>query len=491
MTVRRASACLAPTPFDPTAPVEFKDTDTAVSRDKPSERSCTRLIHCRHMSRWPRGPRWVGAVERSEAGGSLSRGTEETIPMRKGLVALLLSCGVLVVGAIVTPASGAVASLSFYKTAPAGWQAKPAGTLLKWQRERHSWPALATLKGYRVMYVSRGALGEKVFETGMVFLPTRGTVPPDGRPVMAWDHGTSGVGDSAAPSRYPWLYPEPDSTPWDWYAQWVGRLGRMGYVVTCPDYEGLGTPGIHSYMNAGAEGRATIDAVRAARRLAARLGVRTSKRWGVAGHSEGGQAGLAAAELARTAYGSGLSLKASVAVAPAVEIATITPITATDPGAWPYIGYTAWGIRALDASFDFSTFCGPWVLDVVDQAPDNYYDDWWALCLSAHWVGVYPDGSPGVPSLTDTLTATWDQVPAVQTFLAGTEVGNARAAGGILVLQGTEDEFYTTFNTLINKLTYQGDDLQWDVLVGQDHGTAIQYSWPWAKAFLEDRLPLR
>jgi hypothetical protein len=411
--------------------------------------------------------------------------------MKKRLVALLLGCGVLLLGALVASSAGAAASLTFYKSAPAGWQAKPVGTLLKWHRERHSWPALATLRGYRVMYVSRGALGKKVFETGMVYLPTRGTVPPGGRPVMAWDHGTSGVGDSAAPSRYPWLYPEPDATPWDWYAQWVGKLGRMGYVVTCPDYEGLGTPGLHTYLNAGAEGRATIDAVRAARQLAAGLGVRTSKRWGVAGHSQGGQASVAAAELAHTSYGDGLSLRATVAVCPAVEIATINPMSATDPIAWPYVGYTAWGIRAIDPAFDFSTFCGPWLAGIIDQAPDNYYDQWWAMCLGAHWVGVYPDGSPGVPALTDTLTAAWDQVPAVQTFLAATEVGDAKAAGAVLALQGTDDEFYTTFDTLITKLTNQGDDLQYIVLPGQRHDYALQFGWPWAKAFLDDRLPLR
>ena len=164
----------------------------------------------------------------------------------------------------------------FYQTAPTGWKAKPVGTLLKYQRIQKSWPALATLKGYRVMYVSRGALGDKVFETAAVYFPTKGRAPAGGRRVMAWDHGTCGVGDSAAPSRYPWLYPEPVTAPWDWYAQWVGKLGRMGYIVTCPDYEGLGTPGPHPYLHAASEGQATIDAVRAARQLAAKLGVRAS-----------------------------------------------------------------------------------------------------------------------------------------------------------------------------------------------------------------------
>jgi len=380
--------------------------------------------------------------------------------------------------------------LAFYGSAPAGWRDKPVGTLLKHRQVRQSWPALAGLKGYRIMYVSRGALGAKVFETAMVYLPAAGRVPRGGRPVVAWDHGTAGVSDSSAPSRYPWLYPEPVSAPWDWYAQWVGKLGRMGYVVVCPDYEGLGTPGLHTYLHAAAEGRATIDGVRAARSLAAKLDVSTSKRWGVAGHSQGGQAALASAELAAS-YGRGLSLKATVAVAPAVEIATINAMSAADAGGWPYLGYTAWGIKALNADFDFAKFCGPWLLPIIDQAGELYFDDWWGLCMGAHWSGVYPDGSPGVPAASDTLAAGYVIDPDVVAYLKATEVGNARASGGVLVLQGTDDAFMATFDTLIAKLEEQGDDLQHVILPGQRHDYALQFGWPWAKAFFEDRLPVR
>ena len=403
--------------------------------------------------------------------------------------ALLVCLGALLMGGMMATVAGA-RSASFYQTAPTGWKAKPVGTLLKYQRIQKSWPALATLKGYRVMYVSRGALGDKVFETAAVYFPTKGRAPAGGRRVMAWDHGTCGVGDSAAPSRYPWLYPEPVSAPWDWYAQWVGKLGRMGYIVTCPDYEGLGTPGPHPYLHAASEGRATIDAVRAARQLAAKLGVRVSARWGVAGHSQGGQAALAAAELAGT-YGKGLSLMASVAVAPAVEIATVNGMSAVDPIGWPYVGYTAWGIRALYPDFDFATFCGPWLMGIIDQAPDLYYDDWWGACLGPHWVGEYPAGSPGVPTLADTTAAGWESDADVIEYLKQTEVGTAKAAGAVLVLQGTDDVFMATFDTLVGKLQAQGDDLQYVILQGQRHDYVLQAGWPYAKAFLEDRLPAR
>ena len=61
----------------------------------------------------------------------------------------------------------------------------------------------------------------------------------------------------------------------------------------------------------------------------------------------------------------------------------------------------------------------------------------------------------------------------------------------VLALQGTDDAFMATFDTLIGKLEAQGDDLQYVILPGQRHDYALQFGWPWAKAFFEDRLPLR
>ena len=113
------------------------------------------------------------------------------------------------------------------------------------------------------------------------------------------------------------------------------------------------------------------------------------------------------------------------------------------------------------------------------------------MTVGAHWVGAYPDGYPSTPTVDDTLVAGWERVPAVVDYLKATEVGNAKAAGAVLALQGTDDEFMESFSTLTGKLEAQGDDLQYVILPGQRHDYALQFGWPWAKAFLEDRLPAR
>ena len=409
-----------------------------------------------------------------------------------GLLAAALLAGA---SAPAPAAAGSAVPLTFYQHAPAGWQAKPVGTLLKWQRETRLSGVLHGLYAYRVMYVSRGAKdgaarGGKVIETGMIFVPKAGPLPSGGRPIVAWGHGTAGVGDSAAPSRYPWLYPEPASAPWLVYGGFVGKVGRMGYIVTCPDYEGLGTPGLHTYMDSGSEGRAMIDAVRAARHLAALLGVPASASWAATGHSQGGQASLAAAEMAKT-YGRGLSLKAVVALAPGANLEQVMQGAITLPDWYPYMGYMAWGIKALDRGLDFhfADVVGPWVLPYVARAPQLYFDQWWATMLLAHWDGKYPAGAPKVPQASDVVVSGWQSNPAVRRFFRDAAVGRRHASSAILVLQGTKDLLYVQYPALMAQLRAAGDNARGRVLPGQSHDMAVTYGWPWTKAFLKAHLP--
>jgi triacylglycerol lipase len=72
-----------------------------------------------------------------------------------------------------------------------------------------------------------------------------------------------------------------------------------GFAVVVTDYEGLGTPGGHTYLNRAAEGHAVIDAARAAMRLP---GTSLDPHGPVAfwGYSQGGGASASAVELAPT-----------------------------------------------------------------------------------------------------------------------------------------------------------------------------------------------
>ena len=96
----------------------------------------------------------------------------------------------------------------------------------------------------------------------------------------------------------------------------VALLLQAGYVVTVPDYQGLGSgQDYHPYLEPTTEGYNLIDAVRAARKLVPAA----SDRWVAVGISQGAQAAWAANELAAT-YGAGLNLLGSVSLAPPIDV---------------------------------------------------------------------------------------------------------------------------------------------------------------------------
>jgi pimeloyl-ACP methyl ester carboxylesterase len=162
----------------------------------------------------------------------------------------------------------------------------------------------AGAKDELVLYRSTGVDGKSVAVSGDVAIP-RGKAPKAGWPVITWAHGTTGIADSCAPTRL-----DRPAEP-ALLQQWLKR----GYVVLRTDYQGLGTPGVHPYLNGAAEGRSVLDIVRAARKLDRRIGAKVV----IAGHSQGGHAALWAADLAPK-YTRELKIRGTVAFAPASHI---------------------------------------------------------------------------------------------------------------------------------------------------------------------------
>jgi alpha-beta hydrolase superfamily lysophospholipase len=86
------------------------------------------------------------------------------------------------------------------------------------------------------------------------------------------------------------------------------------------DYPGLGTPGQHPYVVGVSEGRAVLDAVRAASQI--EDGLELSSRVAVWGMSQGGHAALFAAQIAPT-YAPELDVVGVAPGEPATELATL------------------------------------------------------------------------------------------------------------------------------------------------------------------------
>jgi hypothetical protein len=140
-----------------------------------------------------------------------------------------------------------------------------------------------------VLYRSTDTQGRPDVVSGTVGVPADGRPDAD-RPLVVYDIGTHGMGPTCAPSYLLRLGLDQEEPL---MAQAIGR----GYAVVVTDYEGLGTPGPHTYAAGPTTGHAVLDGARAALHLP-ELGLNPKTRTAIWGYSEGGLASTWAAELA-------------------------------------------------------------------------------------------------------------------------------------------------------------------------------------------------
>ena len=150
--------------------------------------------------------------------------------------------------------------------------------------------------------------------SGTVLLPARRGRGP--RPLIGYAIGTHGIGDSAAPSRLL-------QRGLDWEAGLMAMLLTRGWAVALTDYQGLGTPGDHTYMVGRALGPNVLDAMRAARELHPQE-LPADGAASVIGYSEGGFAAGWAAQL-QPEYAPDVKLAAVAAGAAAANIEAAGP----------------------------------------------------------------------------------------------------------------------------------------------------------------------
>ncbi len=154
--------------------------------------------------------------------------------------------------------------------------------------------------GTRIMYRSTDARGNPIAVTGTYFEPDNPWPGNGPRPLISYAPGTQGQGNQCAPSR---MFNQGIhySGGWDimfnYEELFVATMVARGFAIVMTDYEGLGTPPMHTFVNRLAEGQAVLDAARAATRLP---GTSLDPNGPVAfwGYSQGGGAVASAAELA-------------------------------------------------------------------------------------------------------------------------------------------------------------------------------------------------
>jgi pimeloyl-ACP methyl ester carboxylesterase len=191
----------------------------------------------------------------------------------------------------------------------------------------------------RVLYKSTNRVGRAIAVSGTVLVPNAPWIGVGSRPVIGYAPGTQGMADRCAPSRQ-------FSEGIEYEGIGIEGLLLRGYAVAMPDYEGLGTVGVHTYMDRVSQGRATLDVVRAAQRLSG-TGLSSTSPVGLMGYSQGGGAAAAAVELAPT-YAPELRLRGAVVGAVPADLTKV----ATNLDGGLYSSFAFFALRGLAASYD-------------------------------------------------------------------------------------------------------------------------------------------
>ncbi|WP_413247778.1 lipase family protein [Rhodococcus sp. Z13] len=289
-------------------------------------------------------------------------------------------------------------------------------------------------QGTKLMYRSNDARGVPNAVTGTYIEPSTPWNGPGDRPLVALAIGTHGQGDQCAPSRN--LGAVVNYTPpLDFFTEYealsVNTLLLRGIAVVVTDYDGLGTPGHHTYVNRAAEAHAVLDSVRAALKLE-NTSVTENSPVALYGYSQGGGASGAAAELAPE-YAPELNLVgAYVGAPPADLVATLKQIDGTLlTGA---IGYT---INGLAEAY-------PEIRDEIDAEVSDEGRVMLAQvanqCVPETIANFAFKRTSDYTRTGEPLDVVLERLPEVQRILNEQRIGKRTPAVPVLLQHGTQDD---------------------------------------------------
>lgn len=318
------------------------------------------------------------------------------------------------------------------------------------------------IRGWRVLYSSTTVEGANTVVSGLVFAPDS-PAEPGGRPVVAWGHGSVGLGDGCAPSRSPdSLINEPV----------FREMLTQGFVLTATDYQGLGTPGPHPWLVGLSEGRNMLDSVRAAAQIPE---AGAGNRFVAFGASQGGGAALFAGELAGS-YAGDLELLGVVAAAPAAELDLIALLPAQNlPGIAGFLVMGALGFSAAYPDLPLDAILAADIIAAREEIEGLCQDE-----IDQRFRGVPVDrvleAFPGE-------VEEWAEVIALNT------PGNTRTGAPVLVVHGTADRVVPVeiSQLLFSRLCNLGVHTQLQVLPDVGHGEIITQSSGFVLGWIAER----
>jgi hypothetical protein len=362
---------------------------------------------------------------------------------------------------------------SFYRPPPL-LQGQP-GDVIRFRKSRLTLDILGEepepgVTARQVLYQSSDALGKPMAVSGTVLVPTAPWTGPGSRPLVSYAVGTRGLGDGCAAS-----YTLAHGV--DYEDTIIMSLIEQGWAVAVSDYQGSGTPGLHTYMVGPAEGHAVLDIVRAAQRLAG-TGLSTSTPVGLMGYSQGGGSAGWAAELAAT-YAPELNVKGSALGGVPGDLAA----TAEFLDGSPFVAFALLAALGLDAAYpelnlaSYLNDRGRELVSVGEQTCIAEVDGFASLL-----------GETVLTSFDDYTTSNPLHTPAWQARLAEVKLGRRKLSAPVFQYHGILDEIVPFDQAALLRRTWcdQGADVQWEVAPAE-HALGILIGPPFAVGWLADR----
>ncbi|WP_019547214.1 lipase family protein [Streptomyces sulphureus] len=350
------------------------------------------------------------------------------------------------------------------RTAPA---ADPGGIVAAEPSEfRLSLGVPTATEAWRIEYASTAADGSSNTVSGSVIVPKDLRKGP--RPLVTYAVGTVGMGDQCAPSAT-------NPTGGTVESLLINNALLRGWAVALTDYEGLGTPGDHTYTVGRAAGTAVLDAARAAQQLPAAQdrGVGADSPVGIMGYSQGGQASAWAAEL-HASYAPELDVKG---VASGGVPAELTDVADHNDGG-DNAGFVLMSAIGHDAAHP-------------ELGLDGYLNDKGRALIAETREGCTDEilDSAAGETIAENTTSNPLEEQDWQQRLAESTLGTQAPGFPAYVYHGGSDEIIPRHlgEGLRDDWCAEGNPVKWRSFAGQSHvGTAILGSLP-AVQFLGER----
>ncbi|PWW60351.1 secretory lipase [Actinokineospora spheciospongiae] len=325
-----------------------------------------------------------------------------------------------------------------------------------WWREI---PGKAGAKAYLVLYRSESATGQPIAVSGRVFVPQAAWTGSGPRPIVSTAPGTRGIGDSCAPSKY-----------LDYEAPFTDPLLQKGYAIATTDYEGLGTPGTHTYVVGQSEGRSVIDAARAATRLSA-TGLTAGGPIAFAGYSQGGGGAAWAGELAPS-YAPDLNV---VGIAAGGTPADLNEVAKSLDGSlgFGFLLLASLGLNSAYPELDLPSY--------LNDKGKELYATKQGVCVDAVFGYAFQ-------KISDYTTTNPLNVPEWQAKLAENRLGKVKPNAPVFLYHGLVDEIIPLkqAETLRKDYCRAGAKVQWGAFLGE-HVTTMAFAAGDVEKFLTDR----